>query len=474
MDRPSWGDTLRATFGSCFCLTCSRSNSGSGDANSDDEYTNNNVSGVRGVRRARPDELEGLLADSNSANSGGDDGWGRRRSRPRRPLLALAPRPAGGGCVPPPRTPRHIALWGFDLFGSGRARGKGRVALEGGDEALHGAAQPTGGDAAAATPKRRRGERRSTDDLLARAALEGAAPTQLKDVTSADIARRARAGSDAREGETDSERRARRKARKEMRRLAAALAESPHTPDSAEFEGFPGSGGGPPSPTTSHSRGIPAPFLQLSAAPPDLPHHQNQAQSQQQGTDALAHLRAAEDEEAVDLDGLAYARLAPRPMGGSQSQSRSSGRSSNSGSAGGAPYSPVGESGMPKPKKSKKSKRSTKSHSSATSSTLASPPPTSPGFPSHSFAPSPLGDAGVRDSAIDVDDTFGPFADAGGDDAFDGTPGGFGASDFYGDDAAEGGGMGVGEEREVRREALPSPGLSRRGSVGFGKGMGGF
>ncbi|KAJ7785600.1 hypothetical protein B0H14DRAFT_2958072, partial [Mycena olivaceomarginata] len=35
--------------------------------------------------------------------------------------------------------------------------------------------------------------------------------------------------------ETDHERRARRKARKEMRRLAAALAEAPHTP--TEFEG---------------------------------------------------------------------------------------------------------------------------------------------------------------------------------------------------------------------------------------------
>ncbi|KAJ6450415.1 hypothetical protein C8R45DRAFT_119704 [Mycena sanguinolenta] len=85
-----------------------------------------------------------------------------------------------------------------------------------------------------------------------------------------------------------------------MRRLAAALAEAQHTPDSATFEGFPSAS----SPTTSPSRGMPAPFLHL---PPQLPAPQ----------DAVAHLQAADDEEA---DGLTYARLAPRPMGGSQSQ----------------------------------------------------------------------------------------------------------------------------------------------------------
>ncbi|KAJ7246870.1 hypothetical protein B0H12DRAFT_1125600 [Mycena haematopus] len=316
MDQPSWSDTFRATLGSCLpCLTCgaSRSNpahTGSGD--SDDEYSNSN--GVRGVRRARPDELEGLLVDSNSA----DEGWRDDDAAADADAMSLhshlGPR---GRRRAPPRTPRHISFWGYNLFGSGR------VALDGGDEALH-----------APAPGKRSKPRRSTDDLLARAALEPA-PTQLRDVTSADVARRARAGSTASQseaGEPDLERRARRKARKEMRRLAAALAEAPRTPESGEFEGFPGSGGGGLTPTAH--RAIPAPFLQLSSAPPDAVAHL-------QAADAVAHLQAAEDDEAADLDGLAYARLAPRPMGGSQSQSRSSGRSSNSGSGAG-PFSPVG------------------------------------------------------------------------------------------------------------------------------------
>ncbi|KAJ7700531.1 hypothetical protein B0H14DRAFT_3528051 [Mycena olivaceomarginata] len=78
----------------------------------------------------------------------------------------------------------------------------------------------------------------------------------------ADVARRARAGSTVSQGhadtpvETDHERRAR-------------------CIPPTEFEGFPGS-------------------------------------------DALAQLQAVDDEDAADLDALAYASLVPRPMGGSQ------------------------------------------------------------------------------------------------------------------------------------------------------------
>ncbi|KAJ7754278.1 hypothetical protein B0H14DRAFT_3166498 [Mycena olivaceomarginata] len=434
MDRPSWNDTFRATLGACVpCLTCGSNAAANASGDSDDEYSNTN--GVRGVRRARADELEGLLADAHSSNSGnsGDDGWRDRDDDAAADADAislhshLGPR---GRKRAPPRTPKHMSLWGFNVFG--RARG---VALEGGDDALHArphplASGPAAGNAAAAGKRtKRRGAQHSTDDLLARAALD-AGPTQLKD------------GHADTPVESDHERRARRKARKEMRRLAAALAEAPHTP--TEFEGFPGSGELPPAP----HKGIPAPFLHLPALGP--------------APDALAQLQAADDEDAADLDGLAYARLAPRPMGGSQSQSRSSGRSSGSGS-GAPPYSPVGEIayvGMPRPKKSK-SKRSTKSKSSATSSTLASPPPTSPSFP-HGVRDSPLRDSGVE---------FGAFTSGGAEDEFDGTPGGFDSN--FGVEAE------VEAEPEVLREALPSPGLSRgaggfRFSGGGGKGMGGF
>ncbi|KAJ7824198.1 hypothetical protein B0H14DRAFT_3874946 [Mycena olivaceomarginata] len=229
------------------------------------------------------------------------------------------------------------------------------VALEGGDEALHAHAHVSAKSTdAAAAGKHRTSKRRgsaahthSTDDFLARTALD-AGPTQLKDT---------------------KPRCAHRKVRKGMRRLAAALVEAPGTP--TEFEGFSGSGELPPAP----HKAIPAPFLQL----PDA--------------DALAHLQAAEDKDAADLD--AYARLAPSGAGGSQSQSRSSGRSSGSGS--GAPYSPV----------------------EAMSSTLVSPPPSSA---SAFFPHSPSFAHPARDSGVE----FGAFTGGvrEGDD-FDGTPGGF-------------------------------------------------
>ncbi|KAJ6605710.1 hypothetical protein B0H10DRAFT_2440158 [Mycena sp. CBHHK59/15] len=123
------------------------------------------------------------------------------------------------------------------------------------------------------------------------AALEPA-PTQLKDVSAADVDLCARSGS------TTSQ-----------LRLAAAFAESGE-PNSPEFEGFPGSWSGEPPPQLT--------FRALHRRP-----------TQAQEADALAHLAAQDDEDAADLDGLAYARSALRGMGGSQSQPRSSGRSSN-------------------------------------------------------------------------------------------------------------------------------------------------
>ncbi|KAJ7823710.1 hypothetical protein B0H14DRAFT_3469884 [Mycena olivaceomarginata] len=86
------------------------------------------------------------------------------------------------------------------------------------------------------------------------------------------------------------------------RPTTAALAETLRTP--TEFEGFPGSGSGEF--LSVPHRGIPCPFLQLSAPAPD------------------AHLQA-DGRWQRNLDGLAYARWALWGVGGSQSQSRSSG-----------------------------------------------------------------------------------------------------------------------------------------------------
>ncbi|KAJ7712902.1 hypothetical protein B0H14DRAFT_3902127 [Mycena olivaceomarginata] len=232
----------------------------------------------------------------------------------------------------------------------------------------------------------------STDDLLARRSTASHGDTRWKQTKTAARARRY-AG------------------------LAAVLAEAP---------GFPGSGIREPPQVQAHreiTRAVPA---ALRPRP-----------------DSLAHLQAADGEDAADLDGPAYARLAPWGVGGSQSQSRNR---------------PRRHARLTKKSKSH-SKRSTKSHSSGTSSTLASPPPISRSFPHpHSGATE-----------------FGAFTGglASVENDFDGTPGG---CSTFNDEAAEGV-----EETEVVREALPSPELSRgaggfrfRNGGGTRMGMGGF
>ncbi|KAJ7093388.1 hypothetical protein B0H15DRAFT_799191 [Mycena belliarum] len=397
MDKPSWNDTLRASFATC--LPCFSSSS-SGDSDTENERIPGPGVASYAIRRARADELEGLLADTHAdADDAADADAISLHSH-------LGPR---GRRRIPPRTPRHIALWGFNLFGRGRVE----LPLDAAGEPLHRPQSANATTDRAEAQRRRSAER--TAGLLARAAADaGDAPTPLSDA--------------------DIERRARRRARKEMRRLAAAVAQ--------QDEQFALQVDSPLTP--SAHRGIPAPFL-----PSPAPHPEH-------GADALAQMRAQDDEDAADLDGGMYARLTPRA--GAGGGSRSSGRSSNSGSgahergsAGSGGYEPVGAPhGMP-PKKTKK--RSKKSKSSATSSTLASPRQEDFG----AFAPVFDGAQGEFDGTPGgLDAGFGARVEFEGDQEFDGTPGGLGG---------------------VAREALPSSGLSKMGrglsfSVGGGTDMG--
>ncbi|KAJ7767100.1 hypothetical protein B0H14DRAFT_2633116 [Mycena olivaceomarginata] len=119
-----------------------------------------------------------------------------------------------------------------------RTRMHSRAKMDGGTTTP----QPTPTPYAAAGMQRtrkRRGAQHSTDDLLACAALD-AGPTQLKDVSAADVARRSSAShlGDI-NVETDQKRRAKHKACKEIPRPAACTRGTPGTP--TELEGFLGS-----------------------------------------------------------------------------------------------------------------------------------------------------------------------------------------------------------------------------------------
>ncbi|KAJ7433394.1 hypothetical protein FB451DRAFT_1380356 [Mycena latifolia] len=315
MDNPSWNDTLRASLASCLPYLARPT------ADSDDTENDERVPGPGeasyAIRRTCADELEGLLAATDDGDAAADADAILLHSH-------LGPR---GRRRAPPRTPRHIALWGFNLFGSGRGR-EVQLPADSADDPLHRPANT-------ADPLQRSGSGRSAEDA--------------QPLDDADI-----------------ERRARRRARKEMRRLAKAVAQQDADADFAA-----GVGGSPLTPS-AHRR-IPAPFLPAPAPLPPAP-----------DADALARMQAQDDDDDADLDGGANVRLAPRTgtgSGGSCSSELSSNSGSGAGyergSAGSAPYSPLGpyagaDSPLMKPPKSK-SKRSKKSKSSTTSSTLASP-----------------------------------------------------------------------------------------------------
>ncbi|KAJ7822584.1 hypothetical protein B0H13DRAFT_2376591 [Mycena leptocephala] len=236
MDRPSWNDTLHATFASCVpCLTCGASSRSSlniyNGSDSDNKYINN------ALRVLAPSE-EGWRDDYAAADAN---------------AISLHSH-LGPGEGTPPHTPRHISLWGFNLFGNRRGRS---VALVGGDDVLHSTATP--GPSADDAPPKRSAKKRCGSCSGTAPGCEHGRPPRARGARARAPPYRISKG----QLETEQDRRARRKARKKMRHLAAALAE-PNTP---EFEGFPCSGSGklPPQPTFRASpsgyNGIPSPFM---------------------------------------------------------------------------------------------------------------------------------------------------------------------------------------------------------------------
>ncbi|KAJ7689369.1 hypothetical protein B0H14DRAFT_866482 [Mycena olivaceomarginata] len=204
--------------------------------------------------------------------------------RCRHHLFALPPRPRGRRRAPLP-TPKHIALWAFSLFGRAAP-----VLLT---PPLQESTARVSARGAPHTP-------------TARTTSSRGVPPPPTETPGGNRPRPPRA-----QGDTPARRRARGGARYVHRVLRI-----PRQRDSGAAAGAGAQG---------DHRAVPA---ALRPRP-----------------DSLAHLQAADGEDAADLDGPAYARLTPWGVGGSQSQSRSSGRSSGSGSEirSGWLYSPVGE-----------------------------------------------------------------------------------------------------------------------------------
>ncbi|KAF8156603.1 hypothetical protein B0H34DRAFT_709874 [Crassisporium funariophilum] len=376
----SWSDTVQIAFSSC--IPCLKPASREEADQSDFESQQHNPA-INRIRRARPDELQGLLADNETdidaetLSLHSNPGRERRNKKKKRSKKNLD-------------KPHRITLFGYDLFG------KPSIHLaENDNDALY--SRENG----SATPNRisRAHSTASTFDSDA-APLD---PDTIAALSTANATAAARASAEAEEQrlKDKEERKQRRREKRELKRLAG----SPAAGGAEDFEGFQGSGephrgqshigtmfsGHPGSDSGSGSgfsgsasggHGEYGPFV---AAPgPYVPPPPED-----------------DEDEAADLDGGLYARKTDRGKpsnGGSDSRSRTSASASDRAHQFPDPrnvfshlqsqsqqsqFQPHPGQERKKKKSSKSSaSRTTKSHSSSTSQSPSLPSPVSPAFPS--------------------------------------------------------------------------------------------
>ncbi|RDX45368.1 hypothetical protein OH76DRAFT_1408132, partial [Lentinus brumalis] len=398
----SWSDSIQATFSSC--LPCLKSSDGPSDSE-DEQQRPRNPAFAHAVPppRARPDELEGLLADTSDdadALSLHTNPGERRRRKKRR------------------RTPKHIRIFGYDLFGRapaiqlpesdnedplvGRRRsgsGRGRAAGRGG----------MGGD----------GRTISSSSMDSDAApLDAAAIEEMSAARQAQA--RAREEEERRQKE---ERKRRRRERKELKKAAMAAALDVQANGEQDFEGFQGSGPALPHLTSPFAPSLTSGTGSGSTSSHDFGPFAHGQPVQPFDPEAAEAAEADEAADGADFGGESYAsrprsKSKSKSLQGSGTMSTSDTRSSSSRGtstvyvgAGPAPYnhqfqfqhqpilrsplsesipsspiSPTANGGVPgEKKKRRKSKSKTPaslslSHSTSTgtASELMSPPPTVP------------------------------------------------------------------------------------------------
>jgi len=403
----SWSDTVQIAFGSC--LPCLKN-----PPSSEEEEPQNQNPAINRIPRARPDELQGLLADPDTdveaERMSLHSNPGRQRNRNKKKRRAKQ----NDG------NRRKITLFGYDLFG--HAAPPPIQLPNDADDALYPDSEV-----------RRRGIARTKSVATAHstastldsdaAPLDSAAIAAMSSPSAVEAAAQAAAEAEAQRLKEKEERRKRRREKKELKRVAEALARQGVVGDGEDFEGFQGSGAtnsgypritnmfpgtlGPTSDSgsgsafSSSTRDGFGQFVSAPAPPPGpyIPPTQD------------------DGDEAADLDGGTYARRPPRggtgaerSSGGSDSRSRTSASMSDRAhqfpdprnvlahlqahartpSRLSSPTQPHFQS-QPEPgeqqkKRSKKSKsassRTTRSHSSTTTSqspSLASP--SLPAFP---------------------------------------------------------------------------------------------
>lgn len=333
----SWSDTVKIVFISC--LPCLKP-----DSDKRSEYENRpHDPAINRIPRARPDELRGLLADTETdieaetLSLHSNLGRERRKKRTKKH-----------------NNPRRITLFGYNLFGR-------PIQLPEEDGALYhrgdGSLTPSTSNTAHST---------STFDSDA-APLDSDAIAAL---SSSNVAVAAQTSSnlDAQRLKDKEERRQRRREKKELKRLAESMVSQSIIEDGSEFEGFQGSGG----------------FM----APPLRKDHLHTPNTKFPGSDSgsgsafsgsaqeeygrfvaapgsyIPQTEDDHDHNDVDLDGGVYThkkRAGPRSHGGSDSHSRTSTSMSNQ-----SPFNPNDNPAQVQMPSSRPSQRTKPSRTSAT------------------------------------------------------------------------------------------------------------
>ncbi|KAL1662118.1 hypothetical protein GGF50DRAFT_128984 [Schizophyllum commune] len=306
----SWSDTLQA-FTSC--VPCLRPGTPAEDDNPHDPTRNR-------VRRARPDELESLLADADSTDTEAE-------------TLSLHSNPGEGRRRRKKRKARNITLCGVDLFGKRRQ-----------------AIQLPEDDGALFDSRRASTTTSATFDSDA-ASLD---PSDLTHISPAELERRALEEEERRQKE---ERRRRRRERREMRRVAEAIAAGElHDGEVPGYEGYVDTQPAPAARMSASRR------LSVDAFGPF-----------QQAPSPVSPQDEADDTDAADLDGGLYAGRRRAQGGSSVSGSRSGVSSSRSGGSDSrsrtSASQPDAQADLPPPPKQKRKKsKSGKASSSSKSS----------------------------------------------------------------------------------------------------------
>ncbi|THH28511.1 hypothetical protein EUX98_g5680 [Antrodiella citrinella] len=373
----SWSDGFQAALAPCLaCLNLQR-NRGVQLDESDDDQAQHQPPHQHVPARARPDELEGLLADSDDAethslhsNLGGDQGRRRRRKR---------------------KQPRGIRVFGYDLFG------KPPIHLTDDEDESPSALGP-----GRPRPRPRANDDRSrtisTDTLDSDAAQLDAAT--IDEMSAARIAEGIKREEEERR--LKEERRKLRRERKELKKAALQLALAQAKANGgAGFEGFQGSG-----PEHGH---IPSPFRHTDGSDMSSPRLQEECGPFEHAQLFQAPIVLPRQElDDAEMDGADfgaenYARRATDGNnGGGGSDSRSA-TTSNTGSSSRhtrqysyqsqtqhpppfSPHDPDGTPTQPRKKSRKSGRHSISTTSQSTGSGPLSPPLSAHGFPQPKIA----------------------------------------------------------------------------------------